>query len=795
MPVKRGSEDVPQPEAKNRLSLLVADKHTRTREETTRSAKRMSRKTTKATSVLVRKKSSPSVSTRTKKATATKKPGTVTRTAKKAPQVSDANTPTEFSVTLPDRVSVRAQEKVLAILSTISVDFKRAAEQVSYVAGFCFIVLGGYVALSFAQVLPESLTPQSAQIIDTTTLPRTTTQHPVVQKPTITLNDPLPPVATEVSKHTIQVTNGSLENAFLYAEATGDRIDAIIEEVVPQTYRLVIDPSTLVPSRYIVKLRLEAPDDSKHVFELGNFSVLPPPTTASVAATSTDETVDTDEDEETEEEEVQTVDEIEEIDDVPPPQKDFVAVALPAASLSGRVVISIAAPATARTVEVYVRPINSATKRFVGLAEKRDGVWKYFLDTKNIPNGEYEVVARTKIGDSFIEGSSVRTPIINFAPTPTFSEEELGDDIDPIEPEIKIDPENGRSFSEVTLGEEVFVGDDSSASSSESFDQDIVVDTVRGQRERIEEIFKRYAVARQSEDPLLLKLADEELAAIRNDIVKDALSDPELADLGDDINASLATEFDDIKKRIDTFEELRRTATERSSAVDRDKDGVADFDEENLYQTDPDRPDTDNDGVVDGVEIMRGFDPLNPAAEAIIEYEMPQDTVGLVEETLLNVSAVVPVLTTTDKTLPPRVQAEIRGKGLPNSFVTVYVFSEPVIATIRTDEDGSFVYTFEKELEDGEHNVYVAITDNTGAIMAKSKPFTFIKEAEAFTQPSIDAPVDTSIASFNEAGKGYAIAIGLGLFTFGLILLVLGATLRDRSTISMTTPRNDVKAT
>ncbi len=790
MPVKRGSENVPKNETANRLSLLVADKNSRSGESKARSVRRMSLKSVKPKKVVVKKKIVEKAKGDKPLVKSTRKASGSTAKIIKNSEIKGEGNQTEFSVTLPDRISVRAQEKALAIVSAISRDFRQAAERVSYVAGLCFLLLGGYLSLSFAQLLPNSLMPQAAMIIGTS-VPTTTVIQQPLPKPTIALIEPFPPVATEVTRHSVQITNGSLENAFLYAEATGDRIDAIIEEVVPGTFRLVIDPSTLSPSRYIVKLRLEAADGSKHVFELGNFAVLPPPTQAIPTATTTDEIEEDNLEEADENEEI--IEEAEKPEVVPAEDKIFVA--LPAASLSGRVVISIAAPFTARTVEVYVRPINSATKRFVGLAERRDGLWKYFLDTKNIPNGQYEVVARTKIGDRFIEGSSVRTPIINFAPTPTFTEEELGDGSEAIEPEIKVDPENGRSFSDISLSGNALIEDPVSSTSEEMSSSDAITSVVLSYRDKIEEIFKRYSVARQSEDPLMVKLAEDELAAVRNQITKDALTDQNLADLGDDIDTSLETQFGEIKKRVDTFEELRRTATERSSATDRDKDGIADFDEENLYQTDPDRPDTDNDGVADGIEIMRGFNPLDPTAEAIIEYEMPQDTIGLVEETLLAVDAVVPVLATQDKTLPPKVQAEIRGKGLPNSFVTVYVFSEPVIATIRTDEDGSFVYTFEKELEDGEHTVYVAITDNTGAIMAKSRPFTFVKEAEAFTQPLTDVPVNTQTESFSEAGRGYAIAIGLGLLTFGLILLVLGATLRDRNGIRMTTPRNDVKTT
>ncbi len=40
---------------------------------------------------------------------------------------------------------------------------------------------------------------------------------------------------------------------------------------------------------------------------------------------------------------------------------------------------------------------------------------------------------------------------------------------------------------------------------------------------------------------------------------------------------------------------------------------------------------------------------------------------------------------------------------------------------------------FDKNLEDGNHEAYVAVTDNTGKITAKSEPIAFVKIAQAVT--------------------------------------------------------------
>src|SRR5690606_9218401 len=100
---------------------------------------------------------------------------------------------------------------------------------------------------------------------------------------------------------------------------------------------------------------------------------------------------------------------------------------------------------------------------------------------------------------------------------------------------------------------------------------------------------------------------------------------------------------------------------------------------------------------------------------------------------VLSINEVTPVVETDESLGKPRVQSKISGVALPNSYVTLYIFSTPTIITVKTDDTGAFVYMFEKELSDGAHEVYVAITDNTGSVIAHSEPFGFVKEAEAFS--------------------------------------------------------------
>ncbi|EKE19261.1 MAG: hypothetical protein ACD_9C00070G0004 [uncultured bacterium] len=77
---------------------------------------------------------------------------------------------------------------------------------------------------------------------------------------------------------------------------------------------------------------------------------------------------------------------------------------------------------------------------------------------------------------------------------------------------------------------------------------------------------------------------------------------------------------------------------------------------------------------------------------------------------------------------------ELAGMAEPNSIVTIYIFSEdPIVITVRADENGNWNYELDKELADGQHEAYVAVTEDSGKIISKSEPIAFVKTAQAAT--------------------------------------------------------------
>lgn len=206
--------------------------------------------------------------------------------------------------------------------------------------------------------------------------------------------------------------------------------------------------------------------------------------------------------------------------------------------------------------------------------------------------------------------------------------------------------------------------------------------------------------------------------------------------------------------------------------ADPDQDGVANSEEFRLG-TDPTAPDTDQDGFLDGDEIKNGYNPLKAApgdkSDKMV-FESPKEK-GEIKKDIYRIEKVEMVDVEGKKNL------KFSGKALPNTYVTIYIFSDPIVLTVKTDADGDWSYVLDKDIEDGEHQVYVAITDNTGKITAKSEAVAFVKTAEA---ASIVAPAEASAGeravspTRSWSSTGWYLFVALGLGALALAVSILG---------------------
>jgi len=214
-------------------------------------------------------------------------------------------------------------------------------------------------------------------------------------------------------------------------------------------------------------------------------------------------------------------------------------------------------------------------------------------------------------------------------------------------------------------------------------------------------------------------------------------------------------------------DEINETSIMLPATVDNDGDGLTN-EEEQRIGTDPNNPDSDSDGYIDGLEVARGYNPLVPSPGDKIAFTQPTEDIGQVRSDIYRITSVRAadvISTATDKIV-------ITGQARPLAFVVLYVYSElPTVITVRADETGNFEYELSKTLEDGEHQVFVALTDSNGLIIEKSEPLSFVKTAQAITvSDNVRANTSTPPSPLQPV---YILWATLAIITLAIIVMVL----------------------
>jgi hypothetical protein len=435
---------------------------------------------------------------------------------------------------------------------------------------------------------------------------------------------------------------------------------------------------------------------------------------------------------------------------------------------------------------------------------KTSSEWIFKWNTNNNKNGKYYIyIVAVKDG---VKRSVSKEVFINNRTAVVAVETAIEKDADETQPAVKVEekifkPQISPEIKE-TQRQIVEIEDEFKAfydtSLKEAFDQVLAppeeeMEKIEAELERImgdyqidiEAEIEKLKVALRSGDENQINQIEARITELQNKIVKNAfqIGDNDLITF---ISQGLESEFGELKERVKYTETVIKERVGEEVFKDKDNDGITDYDETVLYKTDPESADTDTDGFPDGAEVLGGFDPLDAAPEALVLYESPKD-VGLVREDIFAVEAIETTKierSEEDGSITQVPAAVIKGKGLPNSFVNLYVFSTPIVVTVKTDKDGNWAYTFDKELDDGEHEVYVGVTDNAGKIVAKSEPIRFVKTAEAFTQVA-NAQVEPQI-TFTKTNPGLMtqnmilLVMSISIVMIGLILIILGYHLRAR---------------
>lgn len=464
--------------------------------------------------------------------------------------------------------------------------------------------------------------------------------------------------------------------------------------------------------------------------------------------------------------------------------------------------ISVLVKTTTSTfAEIYARRVGSLRDDFIGLAKREGDYWKYILDTTQLPNGAYKIISKHKNDYGFFYSEPFTIKIYNPEETElTQEQEEYVDTIKEVKDELANNDYDeivvASSNDEEEEAEEVFESTtDNEIENEEERSVRVAADEyLYTIREELRALVQEYSVALRNEDSAAAKSTLLKIEALKREAREGLVEIGVSEDIFDAVDKRISDRIAELAKQTESANEVIKERVGEATTRDSDNDGITDYDEVVLYKTDPFSADTDKDGFTDQAEILGGFDPNDSRQEAAIAYESPRES-GVVREDILSVDSIVTdelaeeisnidvvdeentASDTPDVVLKSSAAAIISGKGMPNSFVTLYIFSTPIVVTVRTEDDGSWSYRFNKELEDGEHEVYVGVTDNSGKLVAKSNPLTFVKEAQAFT--AIDAEAASATITNETAepslfdGNGLLIAGASVLISLGFVLLLI----------------------
>jgi len=123
---------------------------------------------------------------------------------------------------------------------------------------------------------------------------------------------------------------------------------------------------------------------------------------------------------------------------------------------------------------------------------------------------------------------------------------------------------------------------------------------------------------------------------------------------------------------------------------------------------------------------------------------------------------------------------KVQGKALPNQVITLFIYSSmPIVITVKADNDGNWIYSLDKSMVDGTHEVYAVLHNDEGKIIESSVPkIFFIEEAQAASIE--DFVVSGNTTQANDETKNMMMLYLLGGFSAILVLITLFLIIKEK---------------
>ena len=461
----------------------------------------------------------------------------------------------------------------------------------------------------------------------------------------------------------------------------------------------------------------------------------------------------------------------------------------------------------AKGVEFYAQKSGVSVAFYLGSATLK-GLWQYAFDSSAYPNGDYALYAQiTEKGGTFLS-PTIDFSINNNSPVNTVQSVAITQQIDSAKHQLdSINKQIDQTVTDAAKNITTDTGlDKKAASNVESNISDLVktIQTI----EQLKDLLAQKTSARDAVNDEIAKLqaqlqslSPDTLETTRNDIIaqiRDAQSQKQNLDAqisiiqeaidqkqteksttttsilaltksleGTDVNGTLATVESSVTQDQQSALDLTHKLTQ-----DSDGDGLNDYEEIYVYHTDPYNPDTDGDGYLDGDEVAHGYNPLDPNSHpgqsGTITFQDPR-TVPPRQTDMFKVESVQ-----SSALASGSMGIKLEGEGLPNSFVTLFIYSQPLVVVVKTDAQGHWEYLLDKSMSDGMHTVYAAETNSLGMVEARSQEFVFLKSGDSVmrTTSGSEASMASTIQQLeNDFGFYTVFTIVLAM---SIALLIIG---------------------
>ena len=425
------------------------------------------------------------------------------------------------------------------------------------------------------------------------------------------------------------------------------------------------------------------------------------------------------------------------------------------------------------TVAFYMRPDQATNEFLLGQAELQNDSWVYRLDQSKLPSGTYTIIAKgidegVVKAEAFISYKNLpitsiaeKEKITNSSSTTSATDETTTELLKALSIENHAGTTSGH---EEEQGESVDTEIQTSSTSTLGYDLP----------ESIGTILSVFALAKQSNHELLLRVSE---VALEEGITKS------VATYGSQHEepAAIAAFETNLRSELKKEQALIALNNQNSNAfypADTDLDGITDTEEDASDGMSSRLADTDNDGYLDGIEQIFGYDPTSASPETV--FRLPVTSTDVPQtETVLGIEAIQPLALFDAEETKPHIYLQVSGFAIPNSYIVLAIQASEIVALVPVDESGTFTHIIESDLADDEYTASVFYVANSGAYVAASRPFTFTKDAEASNYIKTAAPNPVLGASLVTSNPKTPYLPGsLGVLALGLTLLYISRSMR-----------------